>query len=107
MGKFPLPDKIKLKFANKSESHRTRRIIFVHLLEDKKGQSNGNDSFGKQESFFISRKHNTLSVFQSIAIHTDVCSTGSIKPSKSSFRQAKESVLPFHHIKYDRSGKTA
>ena len=76
IGKCILPNKTKMKFANKSESHRTRKILFVHLLEDKNGQSNGNDSFRKQESSFDSRKHYILSVFQSIAQHTDVCSTG-------------------------------
>ena len=29
------------------------------------------------------------------------------KPCKCSFRQSKESVLPFYHIKYNRSGKDA
>ena len=58
-------------------------------------------------SIIESTKRFRFLIFHSITIHTDDCSTGLIKSSKSSFRQAKESVLPFYYyIKYDRSGKT-
>ena len=50
--KFPLPNKTKLKFA-RSESHRTRKILFSHLLEDKKVKATEKTALKKQNPFSV------------------------------------------------------
>ena len=65
IGKFPLPNKTKLKFA-KYESHRTRKIVFAHLLENKKVKATetaaleNQNPFSVLESTVLSRSSNQL-----------------------------------------------
>ena len=52
IGNFPLPNKTKLKFA-KYESHRTRKIVFAHLLENKKVKATETAALENQNPFSV------------------------------------------------------